>query len=156
MRPTIALTLCAVIATTGCSRIAGSRLNPLNWFDRGTVSAPGDAAGATRPLVAPEARNRTVDGRALVSTINSLEIARTPDGGIVRATGTAPTGAFNAQLVTVSQEGGTLTLAFRVEQGPSAGGAQSIPAARILDNPELSGIRRVVVQAQQNSASSAR
>lgn len=156
MRPTIALTLCAVLTVTGCSRIADSRINPLNWFNRGTVSAPVDATGSIKPLVSPEARNRIVDGRTLVSTVTSLEIARTPDGGLVRATGTAPTGAFNADLVPVSQDGGTLTLAFRIEQGTSGGGAQTITAARLLDNRELAGIRRVVVQAQQNSASSGR
>ncbi len=156
MRPTIALTLSAMIATTGCARVADSRLNPFNWFNRGAVTAPVDSAGAIKPLVAPEARNREIDGRVLVSTVTGLDIARTPNGGIVRATGTAPTGAFNAQLVPVAQNGGTLTLAFRVEQGPGNGGAQRITAATLLDNADLAGVRRVIVQAQQNSASSSR
>jgi len=128
MRPTLALMICAALATSGCSRIADSRLNPLNWFGSSTLSAPLSNIAEIKPLVAPEARNRIVDGRTLISTINSLEIARTPDGGIVRATGTAPSGAFNAELVPVSQDGGA----------------------------ELAGIRRVVVQAAQNSASSTR
>jgi len=156
MRPTLPLLLCAALTTTACARISDSRLNPLNWFQRSTVSAPVDAAGNIRPLVAPGTRDQIVDGRVLANTITGLEIARTPEGGIVTATATAPAGAFNAQLVPIGQDGGTLTLAFRVEQGPTQGGTQSITAARFFDNAELASFRTVVVQAQQNNATSRR
>lgn len=156
MRPTLPILLCAALVMTGCSRIADSRINPLNWFDRGTVSAPVDGTGTIRPLVSDAVRNRTIDARGLVSTVSTLDIARTANGAIIRATGAAPAGAFNAQLVPVSQDAGTLTLAFRVEQGAASGGTQIVTAARLLDNRELASISRVTVQAAQNSASTAR
>lgn len=150
------LLLCAALTLGACSRIAESRINPLNWFGQGTVSAPRDATGAIRPLVSPEQRQQVVDGRVLVSVVNGIDIARTPDGAIVTATGMAPTGAFNAQLVPIAQDGGTLTLAFRVEQLANAGGAQSVTAARFFENAALASVRRIVVQGQQNTATSSR
>lgn len=156
MRPTLPLLLCAAVTISGCSRIADSRINPFNWFDRGTVSAPVDANGTLRPLIPPGSRVTVVDQRGLVEVVNTFEIARNADGGIATATGVAPIGAFNAQLVPVAQDGGTLTLAFRVEQGPSRGGTQAVTAARLFSAAELAGISRIVVQAQRNTASARR
>lgn len=150
---TLPLLLCAALTVSACSRIADSRLNPLNWFGQATVSAPRDASGNIRPLVEPGARTQVIDQRMLVDVINSIDIARSPDGGIVTASGLAPIGAFNAQLVPVSQDGGTLTLAFRIEQAGQRGGAQIVTAATLLSSAELAGVRLIVVQAQRNNAS---
>ncbi|SEW12642.1 hypothetical protein SAMN04488515_1181 [Cognatiyoonia koreensis] len=156
MRPTLPLLLCATLAISGCSRIAESRFNPFNWFGAATVAAPVDANGNLRPLVTANALNRVVDGRVPVDTVTSLRIDRSPNGGIVTASGAVPVGAFNAQLVPVAQDGGTLTLSFRVEIPASASGTQTITAARAFNNAELAGIQRIVVQAARNSASSTR
>jgi len=133
-----------------------SRLNPVNWFGTSTVSAPVDANGNLRPLVAPGAGTQIVDGRSPVDTVTSLRIDPGADGGTIVATGTAAAGAFNAQLVPVDQTGGTLTLAFRTERANAGGGTQTITAARQLSAQELVGVRRVVVQAARNTASTSR
>lgn len=156
MRPTLPLILCAALTVSGCSRISESRFNPFNWFGTSTVSAPMDANGNLRPLITPGAGIQVVDGRSPVDTVTSLRIDRGPNGGTIVATGTAASGAFNAQLVPIDQTGGTLTLAFRTERASVGGGVQTITAARQLSVQELAGVQRVVVQAARNSASTSR
>lgn len=161
MRPALPLLLILTLTATGCARVAESRLNPLNWFGSSTP-ANVDAQGNLRPLVTADMINRTVDGRILIDSITALEVNRTPDGAIVRATGVAATqGGFNAQLVPVASDGGVLTLAFRVEvpqgfqpQGPAA--TRQITVARALSNADLAGIRSIRVQAARNARVSSR
>jgi len=158
MRLTIILLLFTSMTVSGCARLADSRINPLNWFGRSENVANVDADGNIRALVPTNGLTVTVDSRQLVASVTSLRINRSPDGAIVQATGaTSSLGYYNAELVPVSQDGGTLTLAMRAT-APAAPqtGVQQISAAYLLSNAELSGIRRVVVQGQSNSLSSRR
>jgi len=158
MRLTIILLLFTSMTVSGCARLADSRINPLNWFGRSENVANVDADGNIRALVPTNGLTVTVDSRQLVASVTSLRINRSPDGAIVQATGaTSSLGYYNAELVPVSQDGGTLTLAMRAT-APAAPqtGVQQISAAYLLSNAELSGIRRVVVQGQANSLSSRR
>ncbi len=162
MRPALPLALIAVIAVTGCARVAESRLNPFNWFGGSEPVANVDAAGNLRPLVTASMVRREVDGRVLIDSLETLEVSRNAGGAIVRATGVAATqGSFNAQLVPVAFEGGTLTFAFRVEvpqgfqpQGPVA--TRRVTVARVLDAGELAGVRSIRVQAARNARVSSR
>ncbi|MEY1555478.1 hypothetical protein AB3Y40_07560 [Yoonia sp. R2331] len=162
MRPALPLALIAVVTATGCARVAESRLNPLNWFGSSTAVANVDAAGNLRPLVTAEMVRREVDGRVLIDSVETLEISRNAGGAIVRATGVAATqGSFNAQLVPVAFEGGTLTLAFRVEQpqGFQPQGetnTRRVTVARVLDATMLAGVRSIRVQAARNARISSR
>jgi len=149
-RPLVLL-LCLTLTLAGCARLAGSRLNPLNWFGTSVAVAPTDAAGNLRPLV-PAARQVTAnDARILIGSVTALEIDRTTGGAIIRATGLAAAqGGFNAQLVPVGQDNGTLTLEFRIETPPAAqpGGSaagRTITVARTIGEAELAGLRQVVV-----------
>ncbi len=153
-RPLV-LFLCLCLTLAGCARLSGSRLNPLNWFGASVAVAPTDAAGDLRPLV-PAARQVTAtDARILIASVTALDIDRTTGGAIIRATGIARSqGAFNAQLVPVGQDNGTLTLEFRIETPPPAqpeaqSGAgpasRTITVARVIDAAELASVRRVVV-----------
>ena len=156
MRAPLPLLLCAILTTTGCSRIAESGLNPLNWFGT-SQSTVVDASGQLRPLV-PASNGGTFDQRGGIAEVSSVTLERTPEGAILRATGVASTqGQFNAQLVPVSQQNGVLTLAFRVEGSANAasGSASSrrITVARLFTKAELAGIRSFVVQGARNSRS---
>lgn len=162
MRPALPFALCIILAATGCSRIADSRFNPLNWFGGSQPVANVDAAGNLRPLVTSEMIRREVDGRVMIDTVEAMDVARNASGAIVTATGTAATqGGFNAQLVPVAFENGTLTLAFRVEipqgfqaQGPA--NTRRITVARALDASELAGVRSIRVQGVRNARVSRR
>ena len=161
MRPVLPLLLCATLTATGCARLAESRINPLNWFGRSEAAAPVDAQGELRPLVPQSGVTTVIDARTLVGTVVSLSVDRSPDGAIVRATGstTAP-GQFNAQLVPTSAENGVLTLAFPIPTPPNTASSRveprQITAAYLLSNPELSAIRSVRVQGSQNALVSRR
>ena len=158
MRSTLLLLLLVSMTVTGCARVADSRLNPLNWFGRSQTVQNTDSEGNLRPLVLPGELVTIVDGRPLVGSVSTLSIDRTPDGAIVKATGqTSGQGFYNAELVAIGSDGGTLTLAFRASapETPQAG-TQSITAAYVLTNSELASIRRVRVQAQANSLVSSR
>lgn len=158
MRITLSILLLASLTISGCARIADSRINPLNWFGRAENTANVDAAGQIRPLVPERGITVVVDNRALVTTATALSINRTPEGAIVEARGqTTGQGFHNAELVPVLIEGGVLTLAFRA-MPPSTPqpGKQTIVAAHVLNNAELSSIRQVRVQAQSNTLSARR
>lgn len=76
-----------------------------------------NATDELRPLVPANRATKVVDSRGAIETVATLSVEKTPDGALIRATGIASTqGQFNAQLVPVSNEGGTLTLAFRIKQ----------------------------------------
>ncbi len=162
MRPALPLALIAVLVVTGCARITESRLNPLNWFGSSTQVANVDASGNQRPLVTADMVQREVDGRIMIDSVDSLSVLRNAGGAIVQATGTASAqGAFNAQLVPVAFDNGTLTLAFRVEM---PGGAQTqgsttsrrIDVARVLNASDLAGVRSIRVQGARNARVSSR
>ena len=157
MRPILPVLILCALTVSACARLAESRLNPLNWFGASAPVQNVDAAGNLKPLVEPGQIAQVLDGRVLADTIESLEIARTPDGALVTATAVASLqGGFNAQLVPVSTDGGRLTLAFRVELprdaatvGPAA--TRRITAARVLSAAELAGIRSIRVEGRTNA-----
>ena len=160
MRVFLPLILCAVIAVTGCARVADTRMNPLNWFEKST-SAPLTASGKIRPLVPTNRATRVVDGRGAIQSVTGLAIEKTPNGAIVRATGIASTqGQFNAQLVSVSNEGGVLTLAFRIEgvgnAGTNSAFSRQVIVARVLTFADLAGVRTIRVQSATNQRSASR
>ena len=160
MRVSLPLILCAVIAVTGCARVADSRMNPLNWFGKST-SAPLTASGEIRPLVPTNRATRAVDDRGAIQSVTGLAIEKTPNGAIVRATGIASTqGQFNAQLVPVSNEGAVLTLAFRIEGVANAGTnsafSRQVTVARVLTLADLAGVRTIRVQSATNQRSASR
>jgi hypothetical protein len=149
----LTLTLCAALTLSACARIAESRFNPLNWFGRSVASTPAEAA--VRPLV-PGA-TAAQDPRTLIGTVTALTIDRTADGGILRATGVAPTQGFhNAELVLIGAEAGVLTYEFRVT-APPAGAAQgaqdsrTLVSARVLTGAELAGIAAIQVLGATNA-----
>ncbi len=158
MRSSIFIVLLSALAVSGCARIADSRLNPFNWFEGTENVANVDSEGNIRPLTPPGGITRVIDQRALVGSATSMRIDRSPDGAIVRATGqSSGQGHFNVELVPVSVEGSTLTLAFRAQAPETlAAGTQTISAAYLIGNAELSAIRRVRVQAQENALTSSR
>ena len=159
MRKITTLTLIALLATSACSRIADSCLNPLNLF-KGNAVAPRDADGNIEPLVAAGTQITPVDTRSLIAIVDTVEFIRTPSGAIVRATGRAAgQGDYNAQLVPVSNAGGVLRLAFRVavpQVQPAGATAQRITVARVISATELVGITAVQVQGAQNTQTARR
>jgi hypothetical protein len=149
----LTLVLIAVLALPGCARLAQSRFNPLNWFGPAVASTPAEAA--LRPLVPAGAVAR--DSRTLIGSVIGLTIDRTADGGILRATGLAPTqGYYNAELVLTGSAAGVLTYEFRVA-APAAGEPQGDPAsrtiqaARVLSVAELAGIAAIEVLGATNA-----
>lgn len=103
-----------------------------------------------------------VDSRDLIAQVIFAEIAQTPSGAILRATGVAPTqGYFNAELVLESIQNGTATYAFRVErparfeiEGTTA--SRTITAATVLSAGDLTGIRSVIVKGAGNTLTARR
>lgn len=161
MRKAVPLFLVVALVTSGCARVADSRLNPLNWFGSSAPVSNVDESGILRPLVTTRGPTVT-DQRGAIDQIADMRIERIPEGAIVRATGIASTqGQFNAQLVPVSRTGGVLVLAFRVEaaEGFAPGGSEfsrQITVARALSTADLSGIRVIRVQGARNARESRR
>lgn len=156
MRTTFPFLLLAALSTPGCSRIANSSFNPMNWFGSTASPSASQASAEIGPLV-PE-RTVSFDQRGGIAEVSALRFNRTPDGGILQATGIASTqGQFNAQLVPVSIQNGTLTLAFKVESSTSTASGRAntrqITVARVFSNADLIGIRSIVVQGARNSRS---
>lgn len=153
LRPVIVL-LCASLALSACAKVAGSRLNPMNWFGHhAAVVAP---TAAQVPLT-PADRVQIVDTRVPVEQVLSASLDRSASGAILRATGQAAgLGYFNAELVAVDSPRGTLTFELRAEApaGATAGGAaaaRQVTVATALSSADLAGISRVVVQGTRNS-----
>lgn len=161
MRATLPLLLCATLTVTGCSTVSQSRLNPLNWFGA-SQSAGLQSDGTLRPLVPTDRATKVVDTRGAIDTVSTLAVEKTPDGALVRATGVASTqGQFNAQLVPVSNEGGTLTLAFRIEASAAqttenSAFSRQVTVARFFSFSDLTDVRTIVVQGATNARSASR
>ncbi|MCC7319367.1 MAG: hypothetical protein IT542_00155 [Rubellimicrobium sp.] len=143
LRP-LPLLLIAALALPGCARLSQSRLNPLNWF------GPSQSAAAA-PVPAPRAT--TYDLRVPVADVVAMAVEPTESGAILRATGTMPgAGWFNAALVRIADEGGTVTYEFRAEAPPAPGaGLQTITVARALSDADLAGTARIRVTGATNS-----
>jgi len=145
MTPRILMALLVVVlGLTGCA----SRLNPMNWFGRDREE---------RVQVDETAIVETVDDRRLVTEIVELSVDPLPGGAIVRAMGLPPQqGYWEADLVEVGREAGEIVFEFRVYQPANpntrVGSPQSreILAGTSLSSQDLTGVRRIVVVAQQN------
>lgn len=156
----ISLLLIAGLTTTGCARLADSRLNPVNWFASGGGAIGAADPNAPLPALVPADRfTEAFDGRRLVAEVTSVSLDRTPEGGILSARGRAQSqGWFNAQLVLVSVEGRTATYAFRVDAprttvqtGTPA--SRQITAATSLTVAELAALSSIRVQGAGNTRS---
>ena len=110
---------------------------------------------------------QTAQQKSLIAAVRSkpsrrFRLKKTPDGALIRATGIASTqGQFNAQLVPVSNEGGTLTLAFRIQAaagstGVNAARSREVTVARFMSFDELSDVKTIVVQGATNARSTSR
>ena len=137
-------------------------MNPMNWFNKDREAEIATTPKATEPLVPTRREVIVVDSRDLIAQVISAEIAQTPSGAILRATGVAPTqGYFNAELVLESIQNGTATYAFRVErparfeiEGTTA--SRTITAATVLSAGDLAGIRSVIVKGAGNTVTARR
>lgn len=137
----------------GCSTIADSAVNPLNWF--GSSGSPTTAAAATGPLVPPGALAPAADRRVPMA-VTGVEVARTDSGALIRAGGVAPgAGYFNAQLVRVGIDNGIMVLRLVAEAPATAAlaGDRSVTAATTLNNATLSGLRGVRVEGATGAVS---
>jgi hypothetical protein len=138
----IILVAMAGLMLGGCQRLAGTALNPGNWFRSAGGNVP-----YSGPLVPPEALVPPVDARVAV-TVQTVEVARTESGALVTATGLAPApGFYNAQLVRVGIDGGILILRFVAEAPPvPTSGGRGITAATTVSNATLAGLRGMRVE----------
>ncbi|WP_147124671.1 hypothetical protein [Shimia ponticola] len=149
-RALISLTLIAA-TTAGCARVAESPINPMNWFSRDNTApvAPADI----KPLVPERRVVRSIDNRALVQQVTSLEVIPTSGGAIVQATGVASNaGTFSAQLVQRARSGGVLSYEIRTFAGGGGGGSR-VSVAEFVSNGDLAGITRIEVSSATNTLS---
>lgn len=160
LRPAV-LTICLGITLSGCAQISESRFNPLNWFGSSTETAAA-VPSEVKPLTPERREVVTVDARVLIDQITAFEIARTPEGAILRATGIAATqGFFNAQLVLVARDNSNATYEFRVErpagfQDVGSAASRQISVATVVTGADLEGVRQITVRGAQSSRTSRR
>lgn len=155
-RRTVLLTSLALpIALGACGRIGQSKLNPFNWFGR----------SRRKNQTATLGPNEAADGRVLVQSVTHLDIAETPTGAIVQATGLPPTqGWWKAELVADNHGDpleGVVTYRFlvfepREAQDTSTPQSREVTAAAFISNVRLETIREIVVQGEANALSSGR
>ncbi|MFC3616628.1 hypothetical protein ACFORG_23040 [Lutimaribacter marinistellae] len=158
--------LMATFALSSCGGWSDSRVNPSNWFG-GSSEVPVDTvpvSAETNPLIPqstgtnllrrPEAEDRSQP----IMNVTELEVAQTPSGAIIRATGVAlRQGAFNAELrLDPTAAEGTLAYTFRVvyPEDPTPQGTQNsrtIRAAVTLSRQSLAGISTIRVSGAQNA-----
>lgn len=141
-----------VLALGACGSGGWSRLNPVTWFGSDPVET-----------LAPEAGwDVGTDRRALVPVIRDMEVLRTPEGAVIRASGVTQTqGWWDVELRPVNDEkpvDGALIYEFVVAAPRAATGSGSEPsrtvdAALKVSNFSLSGVRRIVVRGAQNAQS---
>ncbi len=157
MRNGVIVVCAAGLALSGCSRISESRFNPLNWFG----AARSEAVVTAPASLIPERGGRvTVDQRGAIDQIVGVELSRTISGGLLTATGVDQSvGGFNAELVLISREAGTLTYEMRIERSGQDAGTTGSPAARtttaavVLSAQDLAGVRRITVQGASSAMS---
>jgi hypothetical protein len=159
MRAPLLAGLVAATALAGCATVRDSRLNPLNWFGQ-SRSAP----------VAAAATAAAEDPRPLVDQVVAMEVARTPGGAILTATGLPPTqGWWNARLVPLAEgydgrplpEDGVMTFDFRLDEPlrPRPSGRQAsreVTTGVFLGDSTLAGTRTIVVRGARNQRAARR
>ena len=149
--------LAFAVSLSGCSRIADSKANPLNWF--------GNAADATATgpvevpsLIPNRASNKAVivDQWALITRVNSIEVNNASGGVLVTAKGQpARAGGYNLDLVPAGFENGVLTLEFKIAypQSTTSGAVTPLTSSRFIKDSALGGVRQIRVVSAQNSLS---
>ena len=156
MRPVLCLLLIATLGSTGCARIADSRLNPLNLF-KGSGAVPRDADGKVKPLVTAKDLAVADDSRTLIASVDTVTLENVPGGAVLRATGRAAgQGFYDAGLVPVVGADGTLVYEFRVQAPatqPAGLSPQQITVATKIDTATLAGAASIVVMAAQSGRS---
>lgn len=148
--------LIAMLAVAGCSRLAGTSLDPSGLF---TPPQPRTYDRAELPpLVQRGEAPRVIDRRPLVSRVTALRLEPASEGAIVTAEGIAPdAGAFNAQLTRVGYENGTMVYAFRAELPPEGpGGQRRLTSAVTIGPDELPFVRAVRVVGAGNTMTARR
>jgi hypothetical protein len=102
------------------------------------------------------------DRRALVPVIRDMEVLRTPEGAIIRASGVTQTqGWWDVELRPVNDEkpvDGALIYEFvlaapRAATGTGSEASRTVDAAVKVSNFTLAGVRRIVVRGAQNAQS---
>ncbi len=127
----------------------GTRLNPFNWFG-------GDRE---ERIAVTEVSEEPDDLRGLVAEVVELSVDATAQGAIIRAMGRpAVQGYWEADLVEVSRENGTITYEFRVFPPLGTTAAGTAPSREVLVGTQLStfdlaGIRTITVIGAQNRRS---
>ena len=151
MKRTLLVALCAVVLVTGCARVAGSRLNPFNWF--------GGAQQEKRFALPAEA----VDDRALAPQVIDLKVERYSGGAIVKAVAQTPDqGWWDAELVARPLDAdGVLVYDLRMfppvtetPVGPNP--SRQITVAAAISGVMLERVSKIVVQGETNALSSRR
>ena len=149
---------CLTLSACGGSSPSASGLNPFGWFKKNDEAT--EAAAPVRELSLTPKRGYTnyVDPRGLIGDLLSVNIDRTPDGAIVRATGrTGATGYFDADLVRVATGDNVFIYEFRVRRTEdTAVTGQVISAATELTAAEYAWARRVIVRGTNGSLTAKR
>jgi hypothetical protein len=175
MQRRVFLSITGAFALAGCSGFRDSRINPRNWFGRSTAR-PRQAAATSgesgNPLIPEEEggifrrRNRAEDYQGSpVDQITALDVERTSDGAIIRATGrTARQGAFDVRLVPDqpmdSPVSGVLSYELQAvqpadaPQGPAR--ARQIQAGVFVSNQTLEPVTELRVRGLRNERVSRR
>jgi hypothetical protein len=150
----LAVAFVAVVTVAGC----GSRYNPVNWFD----------GGAEPPAsLEPEGGYAAValDPRPLIQQVTAMSVEPIAGGVIVRATGLPPTQGFWKAALLPQNDGepvnGTLTYRFVAIPPVDVRGVGPVQSRQLvvgtfLADPELEGVREIVVQAETNQRVSRR
>jgi hypothetical protein len=143
LRATLALAL--ILSLAAC----GTRLNPFNWFGGDRE----ERIAVAEPVAEPG------DARQLVAEVVELSVDPTAQGAIVRAMGRPPVqGFWEAELVEVAREAGSITYEFRVfpPLTPTREGtpqSREVIVAASLSNFDLAGIRTITVIGAENRRS---
>ncbi|MEO0484904.1 MAG: hypothetical protein AAF092_03205 [Pseudomonadota bacterium] len=146
----LSLLLVMLMVTSGCARVAESRLNPATWFGGDEAEAAAEPQEID-PLVPPQKVVRQVENRPLISELTGLEVTPARGGVTIRAVGRADSpGVYSVELAGASVSDGVLTLDFRAFKRSDAG-TVGVTAAQFFLFSELDGAERVTVRAQENS-----
>lgn len=149
MRPKLIAALVLVLSLGACGWVGQSRLNPMNWFSSRSVET-----------IAPAAGWGGSDRRLLVPTVTEMELMRTPEGAILRATGLMATqGWWDVELRPVNDNrpvGDALIYEFvaaapREQRAVGSEASRLVTAGVKITLPRLEGVRRVVVRGAQNA-----
>lgn len=150
MRPNLTATLALVLVLGGCGWVGGSRLNPMNWFSQKSEESIAPAGGW----------DRKNDRRALVPAVTEVEMLRTPEGALLRASAMMGTqGWWDVELRALNDErpiGDALVYEFvaAAPLSPRPAGSEAsrlVTAGVKITNARLDGVRRVVVRGGQNA-----